>query len=72
MVRDVYNLATPSLTRRAPYDADVITCARIGLIATAAFANHVISIEDIHPPLHEAIYCLTVVQKRIDEGIIPQ
>lgn len=71
VVSDVQSLVTPSLTRRAPFDAGVITCARIGLVAAAAFADHVTGMEEVHSLLCEAVCCLTVVQQRIEGGILP-
>lgn len=71
IMRDVQDLVTPILTRRAPYDASVITCARIGLTAAAAFAKHVAGMAEAHSLLREAICCLTVVQQRIEGSIVP-
>ena len=70
-MRDTQDLAAPSLTRCAPYDAGVIICARIGLTAAAAFADHVAGMEEAHSLLREAICCLTVVEQRIAGEILP-
>ncbi|MCA1672924.1 MAG: hypothetical protein LC799_12260, partial [Actinobacteria bacterium] len=67
----VRDLVTPGVTRQAPFDAGVITSARIGLVAAAAFDDHVSGIEESHSLLREIVCCLTAIQQRIEGGIIP-